>query len=917
MPADSGFVDNVDLQKHNSFHQWTPRHSLSSADITPSRSMSQHLHSTSRRVFIGPTPMNWNYKKRSLLFSKSDQVEHHGKKTFRAESYAIGPNNVLPLDYSLPQDEQRNSFEMISDKPFLVNEPLEVIDSDLSSPSSDDEAFYTPSEVLSSKPPVCPVRENEIYKPETHSPNSSNSHPLSNLMLPPSIIEIPPEENNDHLENSGSMPSEITAGSPHSLQNDDAAIEATGHLGVHNILTPDTASVASFLNNHSYEPGSVIEEDRMLVRVERDYHTQVPQMHESSSQNLVYSTGWREYIVKLRPEKIELYKNKKDKVDKVVFSSKTKLSLYSTVDYTLALIDPYEHGTKVIILRPKTRSLSAKWYLLLRGLFPESVVKPIPSVCEVSVPDLNVKIRIPLEDGDRAFRVTAEEVTKVVLDQLSGVSEWEDVLNEWMEHGDLRLCWKRYDRLEWIIWEKNDGNVDRNDLLVCPQFIERTHHLQLRVTQHYPTSVTLADGSKLMEPPPAEGYLIRITNNKGRKKNAKRLYFSTHDYYFFYMKPFSMCPPPPPKTDSLDTNGENQCIDKRPLIYAIAPQIQGQVEENGTFMKADLKRRYKQVVSAIGFINLIEVVEVRPHRNDNNGDHKYAEGEGRERETQGKGSPFELVMKNNKIIVLQAYSHETRDEWIKRLSDLVRYWKARVESDAQTRINMLKINQSNENQDEDHVSMVDGDIQEHFNNFKSYANPAVWHWCTLNGCRDLTKTGLLYHKSHLHGTFRNYHHVLTRGHFIYFNVYSRSISGRAIRRCYHKRNGIIDLSNCYVYSGSITEYDLLYSNSSRYSLASSGAEHKLPRIYEDGMYCYDDEEECTFVIWKGKRTSTLEFSGEKKSGLFGLDVKKKVKLDHPGKTWVFRARSRTEREEWVWALNVEIERLCDGKKRDK
>ncbi|CAG8437623.1 6231_t:CDS:2 [Acaulospora colombiana] len=390
---------------------------------------------------------------------------------------------------------------MITDKHFLVNEPAEIIGSDVNSPSSNNEVFYTPSEMPSSKPitPMYHTRENEIHKlPEMLSSSSDAVQPLSHLLLPPSIIETPPKESNDHTENPESILSADIAESPHSLQNNEATTE---HLNVHNIFDAisDTSSVASFLNDFHYEPGSIIKEDRMLVRIGHDYCIHAPQRYDEYTlkQSLVYSVGWREYIVKLRPEKVEFYKNKKDRVDKLYFTSKTRLSLYSAVDYTLALISPCEHGMKIITFRPRTKALSTEWYLLLYRLFPRPLVKPIPSVCEVFVPDLDVKIHIPLEDGDRAFRLTAEEVTKVVLDQLSGVREWEDVLNEWMESGDLRLCWKRYDRLEWIIWEENDENIDRNDFLVCPQFIEETHQLQMRITQHYPTSVTLADGTKL------------------------------------------------------------------------------------------------------------------------------------------------------------------------------------------------------------------------------------------------------------------------------------------------------------------------------------------------------------------------------------------------------------------------------------
>ena len=68
------------------------------------------------------------------------------------------------------------------------------------------------------------------------------------------------------------------------------------------------------------------------------------------------------------------------------------------------------------------------------------------------------------------------------------------------------------------------------------------------------------------------------------------------------------------------------------------------------------------------------------------------------------------------------------------------------------------------------------------------------------------------------------------------------------------------------------------------------------------MYCYDKNEECTFAIWKGKRRYYFGRGGN------FVSLKKRTMLD-VGETLVFRARSRLEREEWVWAFKVEIERF--------
>src|SRR4051794_30907358 len=147
------------------------------------------------------------------------------------------------------------------------------------------------------------------------------------------------------------------------------------------------------------------------------------------------------------------------------------MSLFSAIDYTITIKQQTGYGMKVVVMNPKTIEKSIEWYRVLHNTLGEPFVKPMPSICEVYVPDLDVHVRIPLEKCSQAHQITAEDITKLVLDELSGEPEWDDVLHKWLKSCDLRLCWKRYDRLEWIVWEKNEGEI-RNDLLACPQFIE-------------------------------------------------------------------------------------------------------------------------------------------------------------------------------------------------------------------------------------------------------------------------------------------------------------------------------------------------------------------------------------------------------------------------------------------------------------
>ncbi|CAG8805834.1 12228_t:CDS:2, partial [Racocetra persica] len=443
MSTDSVILDDSSTRNRYSFLQWVPQNSLSGEGHNISRSMSLHLHSTFRRVFVGPTPVNWNYKKKSFWFSKSDRAVHRGtrkRKTFRAATDVIGPTNMSSLDYNVP-DDQCEKPNIISDASFLVEEPqeLEIIESDTERSIMNRDVFYTPSENIKSYP-VTPPHKPHLFSSKKKS--RPQSLPL-NLQDLQQIVESPPEENNVPVPSTNSSKSYIN----HDEINDRGFNANNDDESFQSMINSDSESFETPV----CESGVVLKENRILIRIERVHHSGVPRIYNDSTSKkyLTHSIGWREYIVKLTTDK-------NNRVDKLIFTSSTRLCLYSSVDYTIALSDPCDYGMKVFIFRPKTYALSVEWYRAVYNLLKPPSIKPVPLTCDVVVPDLNVRVQIPLENRMQVFEITAEEITKTVLDELGGINEWEDVLNEWLKNGDMRLCWKRYDRIEWIVWEKND-----------------------------------------------------------------------------------------------------------------------------------------------------------------------------------------------------------------------------------------------------------------------------------------------------------------------------------------------------------------------------------------------------------------------------------------------------------------------------
>lgn len=68
-------------------------------------------------------------------------------------------------------------------------------------------------------------------------------------------------------------------------------------------------------------------------------------------------------------------------------------------------------------------------------------------------------------------------------------------------------------------------------------------HLEIRIGEHRPTTVTLEDGTRLTEPPAVEGYVYRIKPNS---QTRTQVYISTHGGCLFLCHPSRAHPPRPP-----------------------------------------------------------------------------------------------------------------------------------------------------------------------------------------------------------------------------------------------------------------------------------------------------------------------------------------------------------------------------------
>ncbi|EMD86070.1 hypothetical protein COCC4DRAFT_202928 [Bipolaris maydis ATCC 48331] len=733
--------------------------------------------------------------------------------------------------------------------------------------------------------------------------------------------------------------------------------------------------------------GLVVKMERMLVRV--DAAAEVPEdFDENVSQRVVsrVKNKWREYMVVCRhshvdgadfvlqfyqtrviPEIENAGASKKAEYEIPLSRKTSKANLYSALDKTVVVSTPRRPETLIFIMQARTASSAAEWYTFIRNILGWQRASEL----QINIPDMSLSVSIVnpfaqlessqnkvhcADDTEEALLKTmqeeeavAENLIRRCLDQLEDEPQWADVLASWMKDQRIGLAWKRYDRLEWI-----HGANERKMYGTIAML--KSHELELRPKTHYPTTaVTRKKHKTLTEPVPVEGFLIRLTGQRGRSKRLglmyhKQLYFASHDQYLVFSRPTKATPPPPPK---LPASGNaavptaDRVRDTVPDSWAINPyslqhgQIEWLIEGHSGTTEArrlhdedaadEAERKEQNLLNCDGYINLIDVVKVRKARlGASAADEDLEEGSDVDFDEDIDDSmnndgvtndldldrSLELVMKNGLIIRLQAANKARRKEWIQHLRALVKYWKHRTASDIALYKSTRSHNLSALRIDEETEAHV-GQFARKWEVTQSFASPELYNMCGIACCRSIHMSGMLYRKPRIHAPFTRCSVMLTAGTLLIFRDVLRSRSGKQLAHIHHERMANLDLKDCYIYSGLLTENDLLYQNQT--FDANKPGHHALPRIYlEDGWTSTDEDVMTTFVIWHGKAKSWFRAEegaggGEqnRKEGK-RTKLKRVAKLGSKGRSVVFRARSRAERDHWVLAIQNEIERVQGG-----
>ena len=592
---------------------------------------------------------------------------------------------------------------------------------------------------------------------------------------------------------------------PQPEDEDNRMAKKIGELGRHKIWKR--------MRRGNAHPGEIVKMEKILVRVDTTMH-ELPDDYDENDSLKTEARAvekWREFVVVCREStnedsqfSIQMYKTRvipakeqphvqKRSTHEISLNHKnTHVNLYSSLDKTLVIWVPGKNSqTLIYILRTRSAASAVEWYTFIRN----SLGWQRSSDLIVNVPDLNVALQLEnpfsklensMTEAQRARaddetiartmeaeRAVASSIIQRSLKMLENNPEWGDVLAAWLAKEKVGLAWKRYDRLEWV----HGANEQR---MYGTMAMQRTHELELRPKDHYPTHVN-AKKETLIEPAPIEGFLIRLTSQKGQVKRLgkmyfKRLYFAVHDQYLVYTRPAKALPPPPPKI-ALNSDGNvpgaKEIVDGTPLIFAVNPypdnNQDGEVDwiqygspaskarhDNDAYKEAE--RKINTMLNAEGYINLAHIVRVQNiQRGNSPADANVSSGPDVDFHEEVDDTPrddgktdqfddhrtFELVMRNKLVIRLQAYNKETKNEWVSRLRKLTHYWKLRLADDMTILKAVRGLNLERLEIDEEMEAYL-GQSARKWEVTRSVASPKVFNMCGISCCRAITVRSSLF-----------------------------------------------------------------------------------------------------------------------------------------------------------------------------
>ncbi|OBA21175.1 hypothetical protein METBIDRAFT_42780 [Metschnikowia bicuspidata var. bicuspidata NRRL YB-4993] len=706
--------------------------------------------------------------------------------------------------------------------------------------------------------------------------------------------------------------------------------------------------------------GEIVRVDKMLVMIRKVSNiSTVLSFTERSDADSTIQDHWREYFVVLRntgshvnPLHVLLFERNKGKnfeekpEHSFDINEDIRADFFSLTDKTISIANLVEDGLKIFIMNMKYTTVAFKWLYMIKEVLKEDFFSTVK--IDIAGKRTQIKIDVPRPLLDQSL--AGAELLKLH-EQPTGYAVESDVLfsylstkigtymrafanrsnsaSEWLEQNSTpAFCFKYYDRLEWI---PSDGK----SLVLQSQLLGEGATLEYRQMTKIPLSVKDTKGRVISRPTSIEGFLSRITNTMGKEYSKFRSfykiqYFFSSENILFFSSLLRGVPPSPQNQLLKEGVDKGSLCNLLPDVYPKTSFELDDHEHISWLSKADFEkfdneaveefsRKLRQIVGARAMVDIcmISAVKAIPFEKIQ-ARHLYFQL------YLWYSSPvvlddmnimdcgFEIELFDGSQLKLLAPLRNIRDEWVERLNELAIYWRSHMaklslaETSSKLK-NMAKLRLGDyvdSNLSFGHDSLEVG---------KSFANDITFTSSGLAMSTCVLCSGYLYQKQKKHSSFSRYFVVLCSGYLLIYSLFKRSkVTGVQKDTPYYERYMTIPISECYVYSESSTQLDLVASQK-----VKSPGECDLPRIYPDGWRSSEEEFMRCFSIWfGGKRALRHSTKRQSSSTIHGkVDLKNPGmmhmtrKLGVTGKILVFLARSRQEREHWVYNILQEINRF--------
>ncbi|GAA5816878.1 hypothetical protein MFLAVUS_010412 [Mucor flavus] len=643
---------------------------------------------------------------------------------------------------------------------------------------------------------------------------------------------------------------------------------------------------------------------------------------------------WRRFKAVLKPNRIELYHVttiliRAERLAHVIYLNnqypyrKVKLSLISAQDYIWCL-EFLHYETKSLIsyhFQSSCISDAKDWYMSVYRILPSTISSKtsIPPFVDIFVMIQKEKeqqfvVRLPLyslikndnHDEDTLLNICALDIKPVIWSLLEK-NGMLNMLQQPTTMNDIRLCWRKVsssatygegaaatlkssaisfhtpisgDQIEW---------VTKDTKLIGPELIEQKHRLELR--------------SSTMDPQPNKSIIVSATFDglltqkiwstgttfSGKQTKCKRvnyyailygphLFFMDRSYYFLCKRQREEQERKRLRTESskyasIETKKQNNhwfsattgglrrnqqnnkdISAKKKKEWQFINRSTPQLTPSSSSVALAPHPNPSMLLNTRFLIDLNQVAHVRPMSQE------------------GESNTFEVYFKNDHVLFYEASNTQTMLEWLALIN------------------HQLKL---------DPLQLIS-----HHNGFDTNQSRP-------EHVKDILQSGLLYVKRDFTESFQAQYCLLTKNRqndggllmfntvksknqwWCHLNLKDDNTQQREMVSMYDKQRQLIHLKDSFVYSGDECILDKLLFQ----------AKSKEPaRYYADGAVTGGEKtSECVFVIWQiAKRHFVPNF----REYLSLLKIGHR--LGNRGSSWVFKARSKQERDEWVWALHKEF-----------